>query len=91
MTKKSPAATSSQTTTTAPKTPNWASESDQVSSEALQRGARVEFDARLVRGQSAQAGAIYLFARPRSELKSMVKERASYRKEILRIVFPKHK
>ncbi|MBW2731184.1 MAG: hypothetical protein JRH20_02260 [Deltaproteobacteria bacterium] len=55
---------------------------------ALRRGARVEFDGRLVQGQTAKSGAIYLFARMRSELRSMVAERNSYRKEILRTVYP---
>jgi len=55
---------------------------------ALRRGARVEFDGRLVQGQTAKSGAIYLFARKRSELRSMVKERTSYRKEILRTIYP---
>lgn len=56
---------------------------------ALRRGARVEFDGRLVQGQTAKSGAIYLFARRRSELRSMVKERKKYRQEILRTVYPK--
>jgi hypothetical protein len=55
---------------------------------ALQRGARVEFDGRLVQGQTAKSGAIYLFARKRSQPRSMVKERVSYEKEILRTVYP---
>jgi hypothetical protein len=53
----------------------------------LQRGGRVEFDGRLVQGQTAKSGAIYLFARQRTDLRSMVRERESYRKEILRTVF----
>lgn len=53
----------------------------------LQRGGRVEFDGRLVQGQSAKSGAIYLFARQRTDLKSMVRERENYRKEILRTVY----
>ena len=56
------------------------------SQAALRRGGRVEFDGRLVQGQTAKSGAIYLFARKRSELKSMVEERTKYRKEILRTV-----
>jgi hypothetical protein len=55
---------------------------------ALRRGGRVEFDGRLVQGQTAKSGAIYLFARKRSELRSMVEERTHYRKEILRTVYP---
>jgi hypothetical protein len=52
----------------------------------LRRGGRVEFDGRLVQGQTAKSGAIYLFARQRSNLRSMVRERVHYRKEILRSV-----
>jgi hypothetical protein len=55
---------------------------------SLQRGGRIEFDGRLVQGQTAKSGAIYLFARQRTDLKSMVRERESYRKEILRTVYP---
>jgi hypothetical protein len=56
--------------------------------ENLQRGGRVEFDGRLVQGQTAKSGAIYLFARQRTDLRSMVRERVEYRKEILRTVNP---
>ena len=38
----------------------------------LKRGERVEFDGRLIEGQTAAAGAIYLFERLPSELRSMV-------------------
>ncbi|MBK8482507.1 MAG: hypothetical protein IPL40_15305 [Proteobacteria bacterium] len=54
----------------------------------LRRGARVEFDGRLVQGQTAKSGAIYLFARKRSELRSMIVERTNYRTEILQTVYP---
>jgi hypothetical protein len=54
---------------------------------ALQRGQRLEFDGRLVQGQTARSGAVYLFERARSELRSMVRERRSYRDEIIRTVF----
>lgn len=56
------------------------------SPDNLRRGGRVEFDGRLVQGQTAKSGAIYLFARQRTELQSMVRERTNYRKEILRTV-----
>jgi hypothetical protein len=61
----------------------------QVDPGALRRGGRVEFDGRLVQGQTAKSGAIYLFARKKTELKSMVDERSSYRKEVLRTVYPR--
>ncbi len=57
------------------------------SPDNLQRGGRVEFDGRLVQGQTAKSGAIYLFARQRTDLRSMVRERETYRREILRTVF----
>jgi hypothetical protein len=56
------------------------------SPEGLQRGGRVEFDGRLVQGQTAKSGAIYLFARQRTNLQSMVREREDFRKEILSTV-----
>lgn len=62
--------------------------SQPVDPGGLQRGGRVEFDGRLVQGQTAKSGAIYLFARKRSQLKSMVEERVHYRKEVLRTVYP---
>jgi hypothetical protein len=54
---------------------------------ALQRGERVEFDGRLIQGQTAKAGAVYLFARVSTNLKSMVKERSTFREKIVRTVF----
>ena len=54
----------------------------------LKRGERVEFDGRLIEGQTAAAGAIYLFERLPSELRSMVMERKGYRKEELETLYP---
>ena len=56
--------------------------------QALRRGERVEFDARLIQGQTAKAGAVYLFERVSSDLSSMGQERKSYRREIVAEVFP---
>jgi hypothetical protein len=53
----------------------------------IQRGERVEFDGRLIQGQTAKAGAVYLFARVPTETRSMVKVRGSFREEIVRTVF----
>jgi hypothetical protein len=54
----------------------------------LKRGERVEFDGRLIEGQTAAAGAIYLFERLPSELRSMVLERKGYRREELETLYP---
>lgn len=56
-------------------------------SRAVQRGERVEFDARLIQGQTAKAGAVYLFARVSTNLRSMVREQSSFRDKIVRTVF----
>lgn len=72
-----------------PRTPAVDSSPAPAANGALRRGARVEFDGRLVQGQTAKSGAIYLFARKRSELRSMVKERSNYRREILSTVYPR--
>lgn len=53
----------------------------------LKRGERVEFDGRLIEGQTAASGAIYLFERLPSELRSMVRERQSYRREVLETIY----
>lgn len=43
---------------------------------------RVEFDERLIRGQTNQADAIYLFQRRESALRSLIKKRRSFHREI---------
>lgn len=47
------------------------------SASTLQRGNRMEFDARLIRGERA-SGAVFLFQRATRPLPSMVKRRTSY-------------
>lgn len=62
----------------------WAEDSeDEEASEAvmptnLQRGGRMEFDARLIRGETAGAGAVFLFQRTPRALPSMIQRRSSY-------------
>jgi hypothetical protein len=55
--------------------------------EVVKRESRIEFDERLVQGQTA-AGAIYLFQRSESELRSMVHVPDSFQDRTLRSVFP---
>lgn len=69
-------------------TPKGATGPADEEGKTLQRGERVEFDARLIQGQSAKAGAVYLFARVATNLKSMVKERTSFRDKVVRTVYP---
>ncbi|MBI4815082.1 MAG: hypothetical protein HY791_02415 [Deltaproteobacteria bacterium] len=55
--------------------------------DEIQRGERVEFDARLIQGQTAKAGAVYLFERASTNLRSMVHQRAAMRDKIVASVF----
>ena len=49
----------------------------------FRRSSRLEFDERLIMGQSLRSGAIYLFERKDSEIQSMLKVRKDYRDELL--------
>lgn len=55
--------------------------------EAVQRESHIEFDERLVQGQTA-AGAIYLFSRGESEFRSMVRLPPSFRERTVRQILP---
>jgi hypothetical protein len=50
---------------------------------SLQRSNRMEFDERLIRGQTATSGAVYLFDRAPRELPGLVPLRRSYRAAIV--------
>ncbi len=54
---------------------------------AAQRESRIEFDERLVQGQTA-AGAIYLFQRGEGELRTMVRVPESFKDRTIRQVYP---
>jgi hypothetical protein len=54
----------------------------------VQRESRIEFDERMVRGQSA-AGAIFLFQRAPSDFKSIVDVPDSFRAKTVELVQPR--
>ncbi len=54
-----------------------------VSAGSLKRARHMEFDERLIMGQSLKSGALYLFERKDSEIQSMLKIRRDYRQELL--------
>lgn len=56
----------------------------------LQRSDRLDFDERLIQGQTARAGAVYLFSRPPRDLPELVKLRRSFRAEISRTVLARN-
>jgi hypothetical protein len=49
----------------------------------LKRARHMEFDERLIMGQSLKSGALYLFERKDSEIQTMLKVRRDYREELL--------
>ena len=53
-------------------------EEEEQTGASLQRGNRMEFDARLVRGERAGSGAVFLFQRVPRPLPSMVDKRSSF-------------
>ena len=48
---------------------------------------RIDFDDRLIQGQSNKSGAVYLYDRKELKTRSMVKKRESFRDEIITSVF----
>jgi hypothetical protein len=65
-----------------------ASSDEEMSGPGLQRSSRMEFDGRLIRGETARAGAVFLFERVPRPLPSMVKLRESYVSDSVSDVFP---
>ena len=55
--------------------------------DVVQRESKIEFDERLVQGQTA-AGAIYLFQRGESEYRSLIKPPDSFRDRTVKKLFP---
>jgi hypothetical protein len=49
----------------------------------MKRAHHMEFDERLIMGQSLKSGALYLFERKDSEIQTMLKIRRDYRQELL--------
>ncbi len=50
--------------------------------EGKQASNRIDFSGSQVRGQSNKSGAVYLMNRKKNEIRSMLKKRKHYRKEI---------
>lgn len=48
---------------------------------------RMDFDERLIKGQTTKAGSVYIFDRQESEIRSLVKRKRSFRWKIIRTVF----
>jgi len=48
---------------------------------------RINFDERLLKGQTAKAGAVYVFERQQSEVRSLINRQRKFRPLTLRSVF----
>ena len=60
------------------------SESVQASSPPPSRGpTRIDFDDRLIQGQTNKSGAVYLYDRKELKTRSMIKRRENFREEII--------
>lgn len=49
--------------------------------------ARIDFDDRLIQGQTNKSGAVYLYDRKELKTRSMIRERESFRSEIVSTVY----
>ncbi len=59
---------------------------EEATTTTLQRGNRMEFDGRLIKGETAGSGAVFLFERAPRPLPSMVATRRSYLSETVETV-----
>ena len=61
--------------------------SDLVPSTSFRGPTRLDFDDRLIQGQTNKSGAVYLFDRKETGIRSMVRRRKSFRQLTLRTVY----
>ncbi len=57
---------------------------EEVTSVAPRGPTRIDFDDRLIQGQTNKSGAVYLFDRKELSVRSMVQQRTSFRDQIVR-------
>jgi len=72
----------------APSAPIPAAPVATASTAPPQRGpTRIDFDDRLIQGQTNKSGAVYLYDRKELKQRSMIKKRESFREEIVGAVY----
>lgn len=71
----------------APPPPPAAPPSDIVPTTSFSGPTRIDFDDRLIQGQTNKSGAVYLFDRKETGISSMVKRRKSFRHLTIRTVY----
>jgi len=50
---------------------------------------RIDFDERLIKGQLAKAGSVYIYDRQEAKIRSLLRLKRSFREAILRTVYSK--
>ncbi len=73
--KKTPASMQSATPEAAP--------AGDAPQSAVRGPTRIDFDDRLIQGQSNKSGAVYLYDRKELKIRSMIKKRENFREEIV--------
>ncbi len=68
-------------------TPPDAPESAQAGAPPQRGPTRIDFDDRLIQGQTNQSGSVYLYERKELKTRSMVRKRESFRDEIVKTVY----
>ena len=63
--------------------PSAPASSDSGSGPAVRGPTRIDFDDRLIQGQSNKSGAVYLYDRKELKIRSMIKKRENFRDEIV--------
>lgn len=58
-----------------------------VTAQGYRGPTRVNFDERLIKGQTSKAGSVYIFDRQQSNVRSLVQRKRRFRHKILRTVF----
>lgn len=79
--KKTPAATA-PATAPAP-APEAAPAADSGGAPGVRGPTRIDFDDRLIQGQTNKSGAVYLYDRKELKVRSMIKKRENFRDEIV--------
>lgn len=79
--KKTPAATAPATAPQA--VPEAAPSGDSGGAPAVRGPTRIDFDDRLIQGQTNKSGAVYLYDRKELKVRSMIKKRENFRDEIV--------
>ncbi len=58
-----------------------------ASAQSYRGPTRIDFDERLIKGQTSKAGSVYIYDRQEIDIKSLVRRARSFKQKIIRTVF----